>query len=101
MIAPLFYQPLFDLGRVVVTAAAWQAIQDSGQDVAEFLDRHVHGEWGAVFSTESELNEQAIESGAAIKSVYRTDNGVKIWIVTDAAVDSFRRRTVICLPSEA
>lgn len=100
MIAPVFYQPLFDLGRVVATGAAMQAIRDSGQEIGEFLDRHVHGDWGAVFVQDGERNDLAVDTGAAIKSVYRTDNGVKIWILTDAATNWLSRRTIICLPSE-
>lgn len=102
MIAPLIHTPLFDLGRVVATAAAWQAIVDSGQDVAEFLDRHVHGDWGSVFNEVGERNRSAVQGGGRIQSAYRTDNGIKIWIVTEP-VESGRGSniTTICLPSEA
>jgi hypothetical protein len=100
MIAPM-NTPLFDLGRVVATRAALQAIDDSGQNISEFLDRHVHGDWGAVFIEDDEKNRVALLTGQAIRSVYRTDNGVKVWIVTEAADRTGRRSTSILLPGEA
>lgn len=101
MIAPVD-QPLFDLGRVVATQAALQAICDSGQELGQFLDRHVHGDWGTVFAEDSEQNQTAVLTGQRITSVYRTDNGVKVWIVTEAADPAGRRhRTSVLLPGEA
>lgn len=100
MIAPHIRWPLFDLGRIVATSSAWEAICQSDQDVGDFLDRHVHGDWGAIFKQEELKNERAISTGDAIKSVYRTDNGIKIWVVTEKDEES-GRRTTIRLPAEA
>ena len=96
-----FRKPLFNLGSVVVTPAALEAIEDSGETVSKFLDLHVHGDWGCVFVEDRRQNKESITSGGRIASAYRTGNGVKIWIVTDSVDDSGQRRfTTILLPSE-
>jgi hypothetical protein len=84
MIAPI-RKPLFDLGQVVATPAALQAIADSGEEVADFLNRHAFGDWGSVFDEERERNESAVGTGGPIVSEYRTGNGIKIRVVTAAA----------------
>ncbi len=100
MIAPI-PQPLFDLGRVSITPAALQSIADSGQEPAEFLNRHVHGDWGVLSEVAQLRNQEALASGDRIFSTYRTENGTKIWIITEAADDAGPRpRTTILLPDE-
>ena len=39
---------LFPLGQVVATPGALRALQKAEQLPAEFLDRHVNGDWGEV-----------------------------------------------------
>ncbi len=100
MIAPI-PQPLFDLGRVSITPAALQSIEDSGQDPAEFLNRHVHGDWGVLSEGAQQRNADAVVSGDRIFSTYRTENGTKIWVITEPADDDGPRpRTTILLPAE-
>src|SRR5262249_45763559 len=100
MIAPI-RQPLFDLGMIVSTAAALKAIQDSGQEPADFVNRHAFGDWGTVFAEEKERNDHAVTAGGKIVSEYRTGNGIKIRIVTAPAdADGRRATTTILLPSE-
>lgn len=91
---------LFDLGQVIATPAALKAIRESGEEPARFLERHAQGDWGALFDEERRRNEAAIKSGGRIVSVYRTGNGVQLWVVTDAAKGTGRRTTTISLPSE-
>lgn len=38
--------PKFELGQVVATPGALQAIRSSGQTPSPFLRRHVNGGWG-------------------------------------------------------
>lgn len=38
--------PKFKLGQVVGTPGALEALEASNQSPAEFLDRHVRGDWG-------------------------------------------------------
>lgn len=101
MIAPV-REPLFELGVVVVTPAALKVIKESGDELDDYLGRHVRGDWGSVFAQEQRRNDEAIDSGERISSEFRAGNGIKIWVVTDAADSSGRRsRTTILLPSEA
>jgi hypothetical protein len=101
MIAPITPRQLFDLGRLRVTPAALQIVRESGQCLDDFLNRHIQGDWGHVFEEDKLQNDQAVRTGGRIVSVYRTDNGTKIWIVTEAVDDSGNRAaTTVLLPSE-
>ena len=101
MIAPITPRQLFDLGRLRVTPAALQIIRESGQWLDEFLNRHIHGDWGHVFEEDKRQNDQAVLNGGRIVSVYRTDNGTKIRIVTEATDETGRRAaTTVLLPCE-
>ncbi len=93
--------PTLDLGRLRITPAALQIVRESGQRLDEFLNRHIQGERGHVFEENKLQNDQAVRTGGRIVSVYRTDNGTKIWIVTEAVDDAGNRAgTTILLPSE-
>ena len=101
MIAPITPRRLFDLGRLRITQAALQIVRESGQRLEEFLNRHIRGDWGHVFEEDKRHNDQAVRTGGRVVSVYRTDNGTKITIITEAADDSGNRAaTTILLPSE-
>ncbi len=39
-------KPLFDLGQIVATPGALEALQDAGQQPHVFLTRHATGDWG-------------------------------------------------------
>lgn len=93
--------PLFELGRVVITPDALRIITESGQEPSEFLDRHVHGDWGILNAASQLQNDEAVAGGDRIFSNYRTDNGTKIWIITEP-IDNHGHRplTTILLPSE-
>jgi hypothetical protein len=100
MIAPT-PKHLFNLGKLSITPAALQSIEDSGQQPAEFLNCHVHGDWGILSEDARLRNDDAVTTGDRIFSTYRTGNGVKIWIITEPADDDgVRPRTTILLPSE-
>ena len=38
--------PLFPLGQCVATPGALAALEEANQSPADFLIRHVHGDWG-------------------------------------------------------
>jgi len=84
MIAPL-RQPLFELGEIMASPAARTAIEESGEELNDFLARHAFGDWGSVFNEERERNHAAVQTGERIMSEYRTGNGVKIRVITAAA----------------
>jgi len=86
----------FPLGRIVATPFALKKIEDAAQTPAEFLDRHSKGDWGEVDAGDWVLNDQALEDGSRILSVYRTAKKERIWIITEAD----RSSTCLLLPSE-
>jgi len=86
----------FPLGRVVATPGALSALEKAEQLPAEFLDRHVNGDWGDVPDADKQENEASVEQGFRILSAYTTSAGDRIWVLTDAD----RSVTTILLPHE-
>src|SRR5262249_19630843 len=86
----------FPLGRVVATPGALRALEKAEQLPAEFLDRHVNGDWGEVPDADKQENELSVEQGFRILSAYTTSAGDKIWILTEAD----RSATILMLPEE-
>jgi hypothetical protein len=86
----------FPFGRVVATPGALRALEKAEQLPAEFLDRHVNGDWGEVPDADKQENELSVEQGFRILSAYTTNAGEQIWIITEAD----RSYTTILLPSE-
>jgi hypothetical protein len=91
-----FIRPLFALGQCVATPGALAALEEADQTPADFLNRHVRGDWGTIDPADKGLNEQAIRDGDRIFSVYETTRGVKLWVITEAD----RASTCILLPDE-
>ena len=97
MIAPInFGWPRFALGRCLATPGAVEAINDAGQAPADFLNRHLRGDWGDCDTDDKQANEDAVKTGARIFSVYHTQKEVKLWVITEAD----RSATTILLPEE-
>ena len=86
----------FQLGRVVATPGALSALEKAEQLPAEFLDRHVNGDWGDVPDADKQENEVSVEQGFRILSAYITSAGDRIWVLTEAA----RSATIILVPEE-
>ena len=76
--------PIFDLGQVVATPGALQALEEAGQSADEFLRRHVAGDWGNLGQEDWDLNDEAVKDGSRILSAYMTSKGEKIWVITEA-----------------
>ena len=87
---------LFPLGAVVATPGALEALETAGHSPAEFLSRHVAGDWGEVGSEDRRANDEAVVKSERVLSAYRMKTGEKIWIITEAD----RSATTILLPSE-
>jgi hypothetical protein len=87
---------LFRLGRMFITPGAQEAVMESGQTAFEFLRRHQTGDWGEVSAEDREENELSLKEGFRLLSAYRTTDGTKIWVITEAD----RSATTLLLPSE-
>jgi hypothetical protein len=86
----------FKPGFLTATPGALEALEDAKQSPTEFLARHMNGDYGEVCKADAEENELSIREGFRILSVYRTNKGVKIWLLTEAD----RSATTILLPEE-
>jgi hypothetical protein len=86
----------FALGRVVATPGALRVLEKAEQLPAEFLDRHVNGDWGEVPDADKQENEFSVEQGFRILTTYTTSAGDRIWVLTEAD----RSATIILLPEE-
>lgn len=91
----------FQLGQLAATPGALEALQEAGQSPAEFLRRHVAGDWGDVPADDKALNDESLKDGSRLLSAYVTDKGKKLWIITEAEDDrGHRAATTILLPEE-
>lgn len=86
--------PLFELGRVVSTPGALAAL--TRQDLEKALARHHRGDWGDVDRHDWRANEEALSGGARLLSVYRSEDAVTFWVITEAD----RSSTCVLLPDE-
>lgn len=87
---------LLELGRIVATPGALEALERAGEDPAQYLARHERGDWGEVGEEDWQENEFSVANGFRILSAYTTGAGDKLWIITEAD----RSATTILLPSD-
>ncbi len=87
---------LFNLGKVVATPGALDALARSSQSPGEFLVKHSRGEWGELDDHDTQANQTAIREGGRILSSYQTRQDESLWVITEAD----RSSTCILLPSE-
>jgi hypothetical protein len=94
-------KPKFDLGQVLATPGALEALQESGQTPDFFLEKHHRCDWGEVCDEDKQLNDQALVDGSRLLSAYRTLKNVRIWIITEAVDDEgHRAASTLLLPEE-
>ena len=96
MIAARNTQPRFQLGQVVATPGAVDALEKANQSATEFINKHVVLDGGELDEEDQQTNEDAVENGDRILSNYLLKDGTKIWIITEAD----RSATTLLLPSE-
>ncbi len=84
----------FQLGQLLITPGARDALDD--QDVSNALRRHSTGDWGEVCQEDSQANDWSVDNDARLLSAYRTESGVRFWIITEAD----RAATTVLLPEE-
>ena len=92
---------LFKPGRLVATPGALEALEQAGENVWEFLTRHLAGDWGVVDADDKAANDEALKDGSRLLSAYIIKTGVKIWLITEAKDDNgTREATTALLPDE-
>lgn len=89
-------KPRFSPGRLLSTPGALDAMMDAQQSPMEFVNRHIHGDWGDICEDDQQVNEESLEHGLRLLSSYRTKTGVKLWVIIEAD----RSVTTILLPDE-
>jgi hypothetical protein len=91
----------FELGQVVATPSALDALEASGQSPSEFLKRHLQREQGDLCAEDHELNGEALQDGSRILSAFKTATGIKLWLITEAEDgNGHRSATTLLLPEE-
>ena len=60
------------------------------------LRRHASGDWGDVCTDDLQSNQDALQNGLRLLSVYWSSEGIRFWIITEAD----RSATTILLPDE-
>ena len=86
----------FSLGQTMATPGCLAVLEESGQSPAEFLHRHLNGDFGELDTEDKQANEDALLHGERLLSAYRTNKGEKIWVITEAD----RSVTTLLLPDE-
>ena len=89
-------KPLFGLGQVVITPGAADFCIQRELNAAEFVTRHVTGDFGDMDPEDLEANRNAVKYGDRVFSSYTMEKGGKLWVITEWD----RSATTILLPSE-
>jgi hypothetical protein len=84
----------FKLGHLVATPGALAAVTRDEMRLA--LARHRSGDWGDVPPEDARENDFSVAEGYRILSAYRTADGTKFWVITEAD----RSATTVLLPDE-
>ncbi len=91
----------FELGQVVSTPGALEALQRNKTNGIEFLHRHATGDWGIVCEEDKLVNDIALKTGARLMSAYFLPDETKLWLITDAEDGNGNRQvTTFLLPEE-
>ena len=69
-------------GKIMIAPAALKLL--SAEDIQRALNAHVNGDWGDLGKEDCEENNQALERGRRILSVYHNSIGIIFWIITEA-----------------
>jgi hypothetical protein len=86
----------FLLGRICATPGALRALKLADAKLADYVRRHVAGDWSEMRGQDGAANWHAILYGCRVFSVYRLASGQKLWIITEYD----RSVTTLLLPEE-
>ncbi len=86
----------FPLGHTFITPGAIDALTEARQSPQEFISRHSRLERGELCEEDHRENLFSVDKPLRIFSTFKTAQGVKLWVITEAN----RSATTILLPSE-
>lgn len=86
---------LFKVGTVVGTPGAAEVMDRHGLHPLIIVSMHASGIWGDIPEEDRLANEEALESGARLMSVYKFGDDT-IWVITEAD----RKYTTVLTPDE-
>lgn len=84
------------LGRLVATPGAIEALQRNEQNPIDLISRHVNWDWGQVSTRDAQSNNYAAKHGERVLSSYKLRDGTSVWIITEWD----RSATTLLLPDE-
>ncbi len=76
-------EPLFQLGQVVATPGALEALLEADQPAPALLERHLYGDWGDIPAEDVQQNVAGVRQGLRLMSVYPLTSGVRVWLITE------------------
>jgi len=95
---PMIVLLVDQLGQIVATPGALAAAATSPSTL---LRRHASGDWGDLDAHDRAANDAALRDGSRLLSAYTVAEGIKVWIITEAADDDgHRAATTLLLPAE-
>lgn len=88
--------PTGEVGQIVGTPGALDALIKAEKEPVGLLLRHVTGDWGDLDDEDKKENESSVKEGFRILSAYNLETGLKVWVITEWD----RSVTTILLPEE-
>lgn len=86
----------FELGQILITSGASEALLTAQHVPPEFLLRHKHGDWGNLCAEDARENERSLRLGNRLLSAYQTRQEDQLWVITEWD----RSATTLLLPEE-
>lgn len=87
----------FELGAVVATSALQERLGDKAHRLLpKIIARHSAGDWGDVCEEDAKINEAALKNDCRLMSVYKIDDSLSVWAITEAD----RSSTTLLLPED-
>lgn len=84
----------FHINQAVVTSAASERL--TGSQIYAALVLHQLGNWGDICEEDRKANDDALLNNGRLMSVFKDDNGVIFWIITEWD----RSLTTVLLPDD-
>ena len=78
---------MFELGQIVATPNALATLAEHGRTPAEFIARHVAGDWQGMSPEDVAENHLSIAKGFRVFSSFAIDPAqpdCKVWVITEA-----------------